>query len=73
MDLAQLSYVKLVPGAQVDIFKSLVTNWLLSAAKAIVADVHDEMATSTLKSTGAKVAKSISESVRSKLDLFDGL
>eukprot|EP00965_Chrysotila_dentata_P259786 6213679-Pleurochrysis_carterae.AAC.1 len=58
MDLAQLRYV---------------SNWLLAAANAIAVDVADALSMSDVSPNRAKVAESINESVRSKLDLFAGI
>eukprot|EP00965_Chrysotila_dentata_P031057 1034692-Pleurochrysis_carterae.AAC.1 len=73
MDLAQLRYVKLVPAAHVDIIKGYVSNWLISAADAIISDVNAELSGLKLGRLGAEVAESIGEGVRRKLDFFDGL
>mmetsp|Transcript_56390 Transcript_56390/g.122780 ORF Transcript_56390/g.122780 Transcript_56390/m.122780 type:complete len:304 (+) Transcript_56390:223-1134(+) len=73
INLAQLRYVKLVPGAHIDILKGCVSNWLLNAADALISDIADELRASDLGPRSASVIESLSTSVRSKLDLFDGL
>eukprot|EP00965_Chrysotila_dentata_P060465 2004104-Pleurochrysis_carterae.AAC.1 len=73
MDLAQLRYVKLVATAHVDIMKGCVTNWLLIAADAIISDVNAQLSAANIGPMSVTFFETIASSVRSKLDIFNGL
>eukprot|EP00965_Chrysotila_dentata_P017069 566827-Pleurochrysis_carterae.AAC.1 len=53
--------------------KGYVGNWLLAAAEANIADVSSELLEADFGPLAAKVAESISSSIRSKLDVFKDL
>eukprot|EP00965_Chrysotila_dentata_P061334 2032230-Pleurochrysis_carterae.AAC.1 len=57
----------------VDIFKGCVSNWLITAADAIVSDVNAQPSAADFGPISATVSESITSSVQSKLDIFNGL
>eukprot|EP00965_Chrysotila_dentata_P246582 6207249-Pleurochrysis_carterae.AAC.1 len=73
MDLAQLRYVKLVPGAHVDIVKGYVNDWLLTAVDSIMSDLAVCVTSSCDGPLAQSILESATETIRSKLDLFNGL